>query len=324
MKKVALTTTIPVEILFAAGTNPVDLNNIFITADNPMKLIEKAEMAGYPRTTCGWIKGLYSSMLENDIKEIIAVTQGDCTNTHALMETLEMKGVKVIPFAYPYDRDKEILKYELNKLIKYFKVDWNEVKIWRHKLNSIREKVWEIDRLTWEENKVSSFDNHFYQISCSDFEGDPENFNIKLTDFLNEIKLQKPHSNCVRLGYIGVPPIITDLYDYIEEIGARVVFNEVQRQFTMPYAADNLIDQYILYTYPYHVFSRLKDIKYEIKRRKIHGIIHYTQSFCFRQIEDLIFREKLDVPILTIEGENPGKLDARTKIRLDTFVEMIS
>ncbi len=324
MRKIGLTTTIPVEILFAAGTIPVDLNNIFITADNPMALIEKAELAGYPRTVCGWIKGLYSSALVNDIKEIIAVTQGDCTNTHALMETLELKGLQVIPFAYPYDKDRDTLKNELNKLMKYFKVEWNEVKKWQQKLNFIRAKVWEIDRLTWEENKVNSFDNHIYQISCSDFEGNPEDFNNKINSFINEVKLKKPYSDCVRLGYIGVPPIITDFYDYIEEIGARVVYNEVQRQFTMPFETDSLVDQYILYTYPYHVFSRLNDIKNEIKKREIDGIIHYTQSFCFRQIEDLIFREKLNVPILTLEGENPGKLDARTKMRIDTFVEMLS
>jgi hypothetical protein len=34
LKKVAFTTSIPVEVIFAAGMIPVDLNNVFITGEN--------------------------------------------------------------------------------------------------------------------------------------------------------------------------------------------------------------------------------------------------------------------------------------------------
>jgi benzoyl-CoA reductase/2-hydroxyglutaryl-CoA dehydratase subunit BcrC/BadD/HgdB len=55
----------------------------------------------------------------------------------------------------------------------------------------------------------------------------------------------------------------------------------------------------------------------------VDGIIHYVQSFCFRQIEDLIVRKRFKLPILTLEGDRPGPLDARTRIRIEGFVEMI-
>ncbi|MGC8862159.1 MAG: 2-hydroxyacyl-CoA dehydratase family protein, partial [Armatimonadota bacterium] len=112
-------------------------------------------------------------------------------------------------------------------------------------------------------------------------------------------------------------------YDVIENIGARVVFNEVQRQFTMPFDTEDLVEQYLLYTYPYDIFGRIQDIKREVERRRIAGLIHYTQSFCYRQIQDLIIRRHINVPILTMEGDAPGKLDARTKVRLESFVEML-
>ncbi|GAE89635.1 possible subunit of benzoyl-CoA reductase/2-hydroxyglutaryl-CoA dehydratase [Acetivibrio straminisolvens JCM 21531] len=48
MKNIGFTTSIPVEVIFAAGHKPVDLNNVFITNDNPGKLIEVAENAGSP------------------------------------------------------------------------------------------------------------------------------------------------------------------------------------------------------------------------------------------------------------------------------------
>ena len=67
----------------------------------------------------------------------------------------------------------------------------------------------------------------------------------------------------------------------------------------------------------------LEDVKEAIERRRLDGVIHYTQTFCFRQIYDIIFRESLAVPLLTIEGDRPGRLDSRTQIRLETFVEML-
>jgi benzoyl-CoA reductase/2-hydroxyglutaryl-CoA dehydratase subunit BcrC/BadD/HgdB len=48
-----------------------------------------------------------------------------------------------------------------------------------------------------------------------------------------------------------------------------------------------------------------------------------VQAFCFRQIEDLIVRKRLKMPILTLEGDRPGPLDARTRIRLEGFIEML-
>jgi benzoyl-CoA reductase/2-hydroxyglutaryl-CoA dehydratase subunit BcrC/BadD/HgdB len=84
-----------------------------------------------------------------------------------------------------------------------------------------------------------------------------------------------------------------------------------------------MVEQYRSYTYPYDIFHRLADIIPETGRRKVDAVIHYVQSFCFRQIEDMIIRKKLPLPILTLEGDKPGPLDERTKIRLEGFVEML-
>ena len=97
MNKVGFTTTIPLEILIAAKKTPVDLNNVFITHPAKNDLLERAENDGFPRNICSWIKGIYSVALQTDVSEVIAVTQGDCSNTHALMDTLQFKGIKVIP-----------------------------------------------------------------------------------------------------------------------------------------------------------------------------------------------------------------------------------
>jgi benzoyl-CoA reductase/2-hydroxyglutaryl-CoA dehydratase subunit BcrC/BadD/HgdB len=324
MKKIGITTTVPVEIIYAGGRIPVDLNNVFITAEQAAKYVEAAELAGYPRNLCGWIKGLYGVARKmDDLEAIIAVTQGDCSNTRALMETLEVEGIRTIPFAFPYDADLDMLKLQIEKMMGYFQVGWEEVEETKRKLTEVRKLVWELDRLTWEENVVSGFHNHLFQVSCSDFNGNPEEFGRQAALFIEEAKAQAPFQEEVRLGYIGVPPIVTNLYQYLEQIGARVVFNEVQRQFTMPFPETSLMEQYAAYTYPYNVFKKIADIKEQIDLRNIDGLIHYTQSFCFRQIEDLIYRQKLDIPILSLEGDKPSELDARTKMRIDSFVEML-
>jgi benzoyl-CoA reductase/2-hydroxyglutaryl-CoA dehydratase subunit BcrC/BadD/HgdB len=324
-RKIGITTTVPVEVIYAAGCVPVDLNNVFITSPDPRLLVEEAELAGYPRNVCAWIKGLYGTVLRSgEIKTVIAVTQGDCSNTHALMETLALAGIEIIPFAYPFDRDYDLLKLQIEKLMERFGVGWPEVTAAHRRLAEIRRKVREIDELTWQKGVVSGRDNHLFQVNCSDFKGDPDAFEKEVDEFLEARREAPPAGERLRLGYIGVPPIVSDLYDYLEEKGAHVVFNETQRQFAMPFETAGLVEQYLLYTYPYGIFYRLEDIAREVRRRRIAGVIHYAQSFCFRQIEDLIVRQRLRaLPVLTLEGDRPGRLDARTRLRIDAFLEAL-
>ncbi len=323
MRKIGITTTVPVEVLFAAKCIPVDLNNIFITSSSPDSLIDFAEEKGFPRTICSWIKGLFATAIKNEISEIIAVMEGDCSNTHALSEVWLMHGFKIIPFSYPYSKDINILKKNIEELMKYFNVSYKEISNYKKKLDNIREKLHFIDRATYEDNKVTGFENHIFLVSASDFQGNIEKFEKKIDNFILDIKKRKPFKESVRLGLVGVPPIINNLYDEVEKFSARIVFNEVQRQFAMPFYTNDIVEQYLLYTYPYSVFDRIKDIKTEIAKRDLDGIIHYVQSFCFRNIQDSILKKELDLPVLTLEGDRPGKLDERNKIRLESFIDMI-
>lgn len=323
MDRIGITTTVPMEVLFSGGKIPVDLNNLFITGENPSARIEEAELCGYPRNVCAWIKGIYGTTILEKIKTVLAVTQGDCSNTHALMETLQLAGVEVIPFAFPFDRDYDLLKLQLEKIIAYLGTSWDKVYEQKRRLDEIRKIISQIDEFTFKDNLVSGFENHLWLINCSDFMGNPEEYAFKAQEFLRETKERKPKNEDIRLAYLGVPPIMDDLYTYLEEKGARVVFNEVQRQFSMPFGVDDLVEQYRLYTYPYGIFYRLEDALLEIEKRKVHGVIHYSQSFCYRQIEDIIVRQKINLPILTLEGDVPNHLDARTKMRIDSFLEML-
>ncbi|MBP1752748.1 MAG: 2-hydroxyglutaryl-CoA dehydratase, D-component [Geobacteraceae bacterium] len=323
MKKTGFTTSIPIEVLLAAGRVPVDLNNLFITSERSQWLIDKAELEGFPRNICGWIKGIYAAVLESGIREIVAVTEGDCSNARALMEVLSLKGISAIPFAYPGDRNRESLRIEIEKLMEQFGASLEAVMEAKTRLDGIRRKVHEIDRLTWQENLVSGQENHYFQVATSDMNSDPDRFEEEIEGFLQAVVSRKPFREKIRLAYIGVPPIISDLYPFLESRGARVVFNETQRQFSMPYGITDLVEQYRAYTYPYDIFTRLEDITAEIEKRRVDAVIHYVQSFCFRQIEDMVVRRQLSLPVLTLEGDKPASLDARTRIRIESFLEMV-
>jgi len=323
-RKIGITTTVPVEVIYAGGAVPVDLNNIFINHPERERLIARAEIDGYPRNVCRWIKGIYATAIEMEIEEVVAVMQGDCSNTHALAETLQANGIRVIPFSYPYDGNRELLRREIEYLSMNIGVsDWIDVIAWKKRLDDIRKLAHRIDVLTWDENKVTGLENHIYLVSTSDFESDPTVFESKMRDFIHLAENRSPIQEEVRLAYIGVPPIFSDIYEVLEEYGARVVYNEVQRQFSMPYPTDDILEQYAKYTYPYQVFNRIADISEQIRIRNIDGIIHYAETFCFRQIEDIILRKEFDIPYIMIEGGESFSVDARTKMRIQTFVEMI-
>lgn len=323
-KKIGITSTIPIEIILAAGDVPVDLNNLFINDLDPARFIRYAEDAGYPGNICCWVKGLFGLVMETRcVDVVVALTQGDCSSTLALIETLMVRDVPVVPFGYPFSRDRDLLRLQMEKLATALGTTLEAGEKWVERLRPVRNKLAELDRLTWREGVVSGAENHRFLVSSSDLGSDPEAFERKVDAFLNDARTRAPFTGDVRLGYIGVPPIWSDLHAYLESQGAHVVFNETQRQFSMCWAGGGLVDQYASYTYPYGVFARLEDIETAVSDRAIDGIVHYAQSFCFRQIEDMIFREKLPVPILTIDGDQPASLDGRTRIRICAFIEML-
>ncbi len=325
MKKIGITTTVPVEVLLAAGYKVIDINNLFISAESCFQDIERAERDGFPKSSCAWIKGLYGACLRYGIDEVVGVSEGDCSNTKALLEVLRRRGIKTYDFSYPVRRTLNNVTAGLLRFMEDFGVTQQQAEAQREGVKELRQCARTLDELTYIHNKASGFENHLYQVSLSDFNGDSGRCLKELKDKIREIEHRAPQKQAVRLGYMGVPPMTCDLYDYVEGFNARVVFNEVQREFAFPRfdAAESIYYQYYDYTYPYDLNFRLLEIKKQIELRRLDGIIHYTQAFCHRAIEDIVVKQELEIPVLTIEGDKSNRLDSRSKLRLEAFLDML-
>lgn len=325
MKKIAISTTLPLEILLNTGHQIVDLNNRFVLSPKAPDWLQAAERSGFPKSLCAWIKGLHGACLAEQPDLFVAVTEGDCSNTKGLNGILAHRGIKVLNFGYPQENTLEQVEKALRKFAETLEVPWEQVlKTWED-LKDIRKLGVELDRLTYATNQVSGFENHLWLVSFSDFDGDLEDFEKRLRAFLEEAKKREPMTQPIRLGYVGVPPMTADLYGFTESFGARVVFNEVQRQFSMPQAleVESVVHQYQAYTYPYDLAPRIADIEKAISERQLDGIIHYTQAFCHRALDDVIFKDVLKCPVLTIEGDQSTALDGRTKLRIEAFIDLL-
>lgn len=326
MNTIGITTTVPIEVLHAAGYKVIDLNNLFINSDSYARYIDLAERDGFPKSLCAWIKGIYGACMQNGIKNVIGVVEGDCSNTKALIEVMESKGVNIIPFGFPHSHKLEDVKESIEKLMELFGVSPEAVEEVRQRLIYVRKLAKEIDEQTYLDGKATGLENHLYQIMLSDLNGNLYELEEMLSNKLQEIKKRQPSEKRIRLGYIGVPPMTCDIYEYVEKFNAGFVYNEVQREFAFPRAdkAKDIYHQYLDYTYPYNINFRLQEIKKQIKERRIDGIVHYTQAFCYRAVEDIVIKKELDVPVFTIEGDKLNQLDSRTKLRLEAFLDMMT
>ena len=335
-KKAAFTTTIPVEVILASGYIPLDLNNIFVTADSPSLLVEKAEFSGFAGSSCAWIKGLYSVLvspeLNKDFGVFIAVTEGDCSNAKVLEQIVAMEtGIRTFIFNFPYQRDIAKMRSEIERFADFLGTDYKScVKVWEN-LKNLRKKLKIIDETSYlYPGSVTGEENHLFLVSSSDFCGDPVEYERKVDDFIEELSHRKHFADNSRkkIAYLGVPPIVP-IHSFLESRHATVIFNEFQREFAMLDEYSSIEEQYINYTYPYSAAFRFEKAIAEIEKRKPDGIIHYVQSFCHRQLEDIILRQLLkkhglNIPLLTLEFDKPAdKIDARVATRIEAFLETI-
>ncbi len=306
------------------GYIPVDLNNLFVSEAESYEVVLEAERAGFPQNSCAWVKGLYATAYRHGFKKVAVVREGDCSQNIALEDVWRHEGMQTQTFSYPYQRTREAFARELKAFAAHFQAAESEIDAWKERLDAVRSIARSIDRIAVETLAVSSLELFLSQLNLTDFMGDVARVEAYQLELLQQVECRKAVSGLPRLGVLGVPTILSDLSEVIDELGARVVYHEIPYEFAMLKSIGrSMADTYLNYTYPYSAEFRLEAIAEEVVGRRLDGIIHYTQSFCHRQIHDLLMRRRFNIPILTIEGDRPTAVDGRTLTRIEAFIEQL-
>ncbi len=305
--KIGITALVPPELIFACLGEPYDVNNIIPTSKK------------YPRNKlCAWT-AIWQEMLvkrEINVDSLIVVAGGDCHNALVDGQKAAMSGIPTHFFFYPFDGNPEYLEAQLRKLSDFLgsikcPEKFKDVKKFKKMGQRIDKK-----RIN---GKISSSEAFRILISFSDLMGDFNKFEKAL-----EVKEKNIDMNN-RVALIGVPPIYHDFHDAAQSLDLQIVFDELPYEFVRHTGHDiyEVARDYCDYTFARPLDFRIEFLQKELEKRKVDGIIHYTQFACHHVLEDEILRQKLDYPLLTIQGDMPGKTPEQIKLRLEAFREVL-
>ncbi len=325
-KRIGIFSTVPVEVLFAAGLVPVDLNNLFVTHADPGMLLRQADVLGLPRNGCAWTRGLFGATVALDFRRVVAVPMGDCTNNAAMAGLLKQRGVEVIEFNYPIAglfRDEQ-MELELERFRNQFEISKAEVESTFETIRPVRELLARVDEANWADGTVPGSVARACLLRSTDMGGNPRLFQRRLEKVLEEhddgARAQGP-----RLALFGVPAVFDGFLERLEEMGAHVVLTETERDFAMLPPSDSLAQQYLDYAYPYGIEARVDKFNKLLEERRVDGVIIYSQAFCHHNLELAFVERKLaGTPLLVLEGDLPRPITARDGVRLEGFLELLS
>jgi benzoyl-CoA reductase/2-hydroxyglutaryl-CoA dehydratase subunit BcrC/BadD/HgdB len=256
---------------------------------------------------------------EISVDRLVVVAGGDCHNALVDGQKVAMSGIPTHFFFYPFDGDEGEMLHHLEALEAFLggitdKQAWNRVA-------DVKELAIELDMARCRRRALGSRAFR-HLISICDMWGDLDRFEASLRRTLEEPVEEAPDT---RIAMVGVPPIYPDFHEVAEGFGLQVVFDELPWEFarvdgrTMEAMARN----YAGYSFARDLEYRLDHLERELARRRVEGVVHYTQYACHHILEDDILRDRLDLPVLTVQGDLPRRCPEQEKLRLEAFSELL-
>jgi benzoyl-CoA reductase/2-hydroxyglutaryl-CoA dehydratase subunit BcrC/BadD/HgdB len=313
LRKIGITALVPPELIYACGKQPCDLNNFVPNS----KLDPKSKL-------CAWTATWREMVLKNNISidALIVIAGGDCHNALVDGEKVALNGKPTFFFFYPFDDDNEYLESQLVKLSEF--LEGPEYPQMYYQITKLKELGIELDKKRVE-CKLNASTVFPALISFSDLKSDPTAFKNEIQEIIKNADDVKDQEVNGRIALIGVPPIFPDFHHVAESFGLQIVFDELPFEF-IRLGGNSLVElarNYVNYTFARNIEFRLEFLKKQFESRRIDGIIHYTQYACHHLLEDDIFRQEFDHPLITIQGDLPCKTPGQVKTRLEAFAEML-
>lgn len=316
-KRLGITALLPPELIFSCDVHPFDLNN-FVPRTN---LSPKSKL-------CAWT-AIWRDLVLNKrivIDKLAVVAGGDCHNALVDGEKVALQGIPTHYFFYPFDNNEGYLEGQLTALRDFLGGIKNDTMF--KAVKEIKELGLELDRKR-SMGKVSSSEAFRILVSFSDLEGDINMFKSKVSSLLGSLRNLNSSiidGNAPRVALLGVPPIHPDFHEVASSLNIHIVFDELPFEFVRLSGTSmkELAQNYSEYTFARDIEFRLDFLDSELEKRKIDGIVHYTQFACHHMLEDEILRDHFDHPILTVQGDLPRSTPEQIKLRLEAFVECLS
>jgi len=306
--KVGITALVPPEVIYAHGHSCIDVNNLVPYSHLKPKV-----------KLCAWT-AIWREMIirkEIELDSLVVVASGDCYNSVVEGEKISSFGYPVTYFFYPFDGNKKEMEKEIEKLSLFLGKKRNEQAY--EKIYELKGKAIELDEKRWK-GEIWGKELFPLLISFSDLGGDIDALQRKIEEFDYGDEVEG-----IPIALLGVPPIYYDFHEVAEHIGFHIVFDELAYEFIRLRGRNEreIAHNYASYSFARNITHRIRLLKKELRRRKIEGIIHYTQFPCHHILEDEILRKELPYLMLTIQGDLPQKTPEQIKLRLEAFYEML-
>ncbi|MEM3342074.1 MAG: 2-hydroxyacyl-CoA dehydratase family protein [Thermoplasmata archaeon] len=318
-KRIGITALVPPEIIYGCGHVPVDLNNL---------VVKNREVVPEERL-CAWAAGWRNIVLEGiaDVDAVVVVAGGDCHNSLVEGQKLEMEGIPVHYYSYPFDGSAEKMYEENLNLVRFLGgiIKPNAMK----DIVRIKKKVKEIDNLRCE-GVIESSRAFELMVSSSDMGSDLQAFEQRVDALLDEAKRvsggeeRATKKAFIRAALLGVPPIFPDFHKKCHELGIQIVFDEMPFEFVRLSGHDirSLSESYASYSFALPLKERFLMLKKHLNDRNAEAIIHYTQYACHHVLEDSMIRKVFEIPVLTLQGDLPGITPEAVLLRLESLAQL--
>lgn len=307
---IGITALVPPELLFGCGHVPIDLNNIVPTSE----CVPRGKI-------CAWTATWRDALLRGDlvVDRLVVVAGGDCHNALVDGQRVAQKGVPTHYLFYPFDGDEHEMLDQLASLESFLGGIFDQDAMAR--VADVKDLCIRLDVARCRRQVLGSRAfNHLIQL-C-DMGGDMDRFEASVRRALDDLPAEMPDT---RIALVGVPPIYPDFHQVCEGFGMQVVFDELPWEFarlggrTLRTMARN----YAGYTFGRDLEYRFEVLERELGRRRVEGIVHYTQYACHHVLEDEMLRERFDLPMLTIQGDLPRRCPEQERLRLEAFAELL-
>jgi hypothetical protein len=307
---VGITALVPPELVYGCGHTPYDLNNAVPTSECA------------PRgKLCAWTATWRDLLLRGELRmdRLVVVAGGDCHNALVDGQRVAARGIPTHYLFYPFDGDEEDMRKQLSSLEAFLGGITDHAAMAR--VADVKDLCIQLDVARCRRQVLGSrVFNHLIQL-C-DLGGDMDRFEASARRVLEERPDQVPDT---RIALVGVPPIYPDFHQVCEGYGMQVVFDELPWEFARMggRSLDTLARNYAGYTFARDLEYRFDKLEQELGRRRVEGVVHYTQYACHHVLEDDMLRERLDLPMLTVQGDLARRCPEQERLRLEAFAELL-